>query len=236
MSRGGREIELKLRVPDKEALLAVADVAGGERASPVLQHNHFFDSEERALRRHGFGLRLREEGASFLLTAKGPGEQSESVVLSLRREEEFEIPATLARAVLLGEHSPLEALRERVGKEGAALCLRLEHLLGGATLSHVGSFKNERTRIATRLPSEHGPLAVTLELDETRFPHGHVHHEVELELDEEADFGVAERALRSLLHLAGVEGFPSCGKAARFFAALDGERSEGRGEVLPHRR
>lgn len=226
MGAGGREIELKLRVPDRDALLAVAEVAGGLRSLPVLQHNHFFDSEDRALRRHGFGLRLREEGGRFVLTAKGPSEKSASGVLSRRQEEEVEVPPAAARALLAGGQHPVALLSERLtSKEGAALCLSLEHLLAGP-VSYVGSFKNERTRIATLLPSDGGPLEATLELDETRFPHGHIHHEVELELDEDADAAVAERALRSLLHLAGVEGFPSRGKAARFFAVLDGQPIE----------
>lgn len=222
-SSSGTEIELKLRVADDAALRAVAAAAGGSRAAPVRQVNHFFDSASRALRRHAHGLRLRDEEGRWFLTAKGPSEKGASGALSVRSEQEIELDPAAARRILDGDDDPLATLdRALTTREGAALCLTLRHLLGEEPLAYIGAFENLRTRITTRLPSVAGPLDVVLELDETRFPHGHVHFEVELELDAAASADVAERALRDLLHLAGVEGFPSKGKAARFFAALDG--------------
>ncbi len=224
----GTEIELKLRVPDGAALRAVAAAAGGGRAAPVRQRNHFFDSAARALRQHSFGLRLRDEEGRWFLTAKGPRldrkeQPGASAALSRKREHEIEVPDETAGAMLQGRESPLDVLeRAPGGVSAAALCLSLRHLLGAEPLVYIGAFDNLRTRVTTALPSRLGPLDVVLELDETHFPKEHVHFEVEMELDEGVDAAVAELALRDLLHLAGVEGFPSRGKATRFFAALDG--------------
>lgn len=222
-STGGHEIELKLRVPDGAALRAVAAAAGGKARPAVRQVNHFFDSASRVLREHAFGLRLRDEEGCFFLTAKGPSMKGASAVLSRRPEVEREILPAVARAILAGEASPLDVLeRETTTKADLALCLSLRHLLRREALTYIGAFENLRTRVETTLPSEAGPLEVLLELDETRFPHGHVCFEVELELDESVAPDVAEAALRALLSRAGVEGFPSRGKASRFFALLEG--------------
>lgn len=225
MTSSGHEIELKLRVADGAALRAVEAAAGGEKAPAVRQVNHFFDGASRVLRAHSFGLRLRDEEGRFFLTAKGPSAKGASGALSSRPEEELEIDAALAARILGASESPLDVLERSVtSRSGAALCLSLRHLLGDEALTYIGAFENLRTRVTTRLPSAAGPLDVVLELDETHFPHGHVHFEVELELDGAVDAAIVERALRDLLHLAGVEGFPSRGKASRFFAALDGHR------------
>lgn len=222
-SSTGTEIELKLRVPDGEALRGILRMAGGEAAAPVRQVNHFFDSASRALRHHSFGLRLRDEEGRFFLTAKGPSDKGASGALSRRREEEIEVTPEQGAAILDGADNPLDVLeRETSTKDAAAFCMMLRHALADEPLAYIGAFVNIRTRVTTSLPSRKGPLDVVLELDQTAFPHGHIHFEVEMELSADVDEGVAESALRDLLHLAGVEGFPSRGKASRFFAALDG--------------
>lgn len=223
VTSAGHEIELKLRVPDGAALRAVLRVAGGEQAAPVRQVNHFFDSASRALRQSAFGLRLREEGERWFLTAKGPSQKSTSGALSVRSEEEIELDGDVARSILEGGSHPLDVLeRDVLSKSGVQLCMKLRHVLQDEPLACVGAFDNLRTRVTTSIPSRRGPLEVVLELDETHFPHGHIHFEVEMELEDASSAEIAEQALRDLLHLAGVEGFPSRGKASRFFAALDG--------------
>jgi adenylate cyclase class IV len=218
------EIELKLRVPDPAALRAVAAAAGGQAAAAVRQVNHFFDSEGRALRNNAFGLRLRDEGGLFFLTAKGPSRKGASGALSQRREEEHEISGDEARAILDGEASPLIVLAGHARSEaGRELVRTLESLVGDDGVRYIGAFENRRTRIETRLPTGDVELAVLLELDETTFPGDVIHCEVEMELDASEDAELAERALRALLDRAGVAGAPARGKASRFFAALEGK-------------
>ena len=66
------EFEFKFRVEGEAALeRLIAAVAPGSSPEPVLQVNHFFDTEEHALRRRHLALRLREEANRWFLTAKG---------------------------------------------------------------------------------------------------------------------------------------------------------------------
>lgn len=224
MGGSGHEIELKLQLPDEASLEAVAVAAGGERRAPVRQVNHFFDADGRPLRARGFGLRLRDEEGRFFLTAKGPKGAAKSAALAHRREEEVEIDADTARAILGGARSPLEVLQERLEDEGLELVRALDEARAGAPLEYLGCFENQRTRIRTKLPSAQGDLDVELELDRTSFPGDRVQFEVELELSASADADNAERALVDLLARAGTVGRPAPGKARRFFAFLEEER------------
>ncbi len=72
------EVELKYAVPDLagvQAFLdgswttALPDVVLGE-ASVRLVEDRYFDTTRGALRRHGFGARLRRHGSTFTLTVK----------------------------------------------------------------------------------------------------------------------------------------------------------------------
>lgn len=225
MGGAGQEIELKLRVADRAALDAIERTLGGTDTPPARQRNHFFDTPARGLRRGALGLRLREEAGQFTLTAKGPSQKNASGALAVRQEEEVELSADTARALLEGQQSPLAVLEEALtSRAGVELTLRLRAATGGDALSYVGCFENLRTRIHAQLPAAGGPLPVVLELDETSFPGGVTEYEVEVELGPEVDASEAEEALRALLATAGVDGTPARGKASRFFEALESRR------------
>jgi hypothetical protein len=68
-----------------------------------------------------------------------------------------------------------------------------------------------------------GLAEVVLELDETTFPGGIVHHEVEVEVLHGVDPATVESRLYALLSQAGVGAKPSRPKVQRFFEALAGE-------------
>ena len=215
---GGTEVELKLLVDGPEALRAVAAAAArrGARAGPARrQENHFFDARDGRLRRADHTLRLRAEEGRFELCAKGPAEAGGDAELHVRAEAEAEVDAGLARRVLAGEVSILDAL-ERALARPSALLARIRAVLGGAALEHAGSFENERTVVG---PLRADGAELALELDRTRFPGGRVDCEVELELP--ASAARAGRALLAeLMAESGVLGRPAPSKAARFFEAL----------------
>lgn len=98
------EVELKYRVPDLVALRSfldgpwtagLADVRLGEERVKLVE-DRYFDTLRGALRRHGFGARLRRSGGSVTLTVK-----------SLAAED-------------AGDTVPLDALQRRIELEGPA--------------------------------------------------------------------------------------------------------------------
>jgi uncharacterized protein YjbK len=221
------EVELKLRVDDLAALVRIAQAAGAPPAPTAVQTNAFFDTADERLGAARLILRLREErtpqGTRFILTAKGPSNRSGA--LSKVQEEEVDVDAAEARAILDGKADPLTPLeRDAVGAR-RTLVNGMRAAAGGGALVFAGAFTNERTRIRTDLPTPTGhTLDVVLELDRVLFPGDQVHHEVEMEIPEGMDVEQARAAFTALFQRAGVAGRTSVGKARRFFLARRGQR------------
>jgi inorganic triphosphatase YgiF len=211
-----REVEFKLLFAgpaELEALARAAEARGARQGPCVLQHNHFIDTPDGALRRGGGLLRLRAEGGRWTLAAKGPGEQQGE--LHRRTELEIEVAPGVAAGLLAGELDALAELERGLGP--SALLAQLSRARGARRLGLVGGFDNERTRVGPLACPGAGPL--WLELDRTRLPGGETHHEIELEVPEGAE-PAAARLLGELCAAAGVRGRPAASKAARFFEAL----------------
>lgn len=212
------EIELKLRVPNAAALTAIAKASGGRPRGTVQQVNHFFDTPSWRLRGCGFGLRLRDEDGRWFLTAKGPALKGSSARVSARREEEVELPGDAGDRVLAGLDDPLDVLARHGDAPAAEVAAELLANAGDEAVALLGTFENRRTRVDALLEGH----PVTLELDETTFPGGIVHHEVEVEVSGLELVGPVGTALDSLLASIGVASSPGRGKAARFFRTLKG--------------
>jgi uncharacterized protein YjbK len=222
--KGGREVELKLRVEDLSALMSIAIAAGGKPEPTARQENTFFDTPERALGADGLVLRLRAESVRkttrWFITGKGPGMRAGS--LTSVREEEIEIDAGQSRTITNGE-AALALLERDATPSRKALVQAVRSAAGGDELVRIGSFVNERTRLPVTLSDAGVTFSAVLELDRTTFPGNQIHHEVEMEIPEGVDHDVAQRAFDALFARAGVSGRVSAGKARRFFAALRGE-------------
>lgn len=224
------EREFKIRLPRAELRCALEERFAGWPAARVLQVNHFFDTPGGALRAARLALRLREEDGRFAVALKGP-EHPGPAGLAVRAELEREVDAATARAVLVGERSPLELL----DAPASVLLGEARARAAGAALVRVGGFENERLRLGPRPfpPGPGGPgpgPELIVELDRTRFPDGSVEHELELELPEGADAAAVERDLRALCAELGVPFEAAPSKAARCFQILDrlaGERARG---------
>jgi len=226
------EVEYKLALPDDQALARLKRIlveAGAAVQAPLVQVNHFFDTAERDLRGHELALRLRSAGGRHELALKGPATTSAGAALHERPEEELELDARAAAAILAGERSPLELLRECLG--ASALNREAGDIVGGRTLRHIGAFENERTRLGPVVLAERGP-ALVLELDRTRFPGGRIELELEVEI-RAGDAADVAAALRDLLRRARVEWRPARSKAERFFRILDGAQEEPGGRSAP---
>jgi inorganic triphosphatase YgiF len=218
MAGGGREIELKLAVEDGDALAAVADAIGGDADAPVLQENHFFDTEDLALDKARWAVRLRYEAGVAFITFKGPSKGSGA--MTDRAEEEWIISEGEADDMARGELDPVYWLTERQDliKEQRAVADALVKLAAKKPLSPVGKFENERTRIYSNLKVGGKEEPIVLELDRTAFPDGTLAAEVELEIDAGSNAKAFEAALKAVCKGANVETKTASSKAARFFS------------------
>lgn len=212
------EIELKrLLVGDRAAERLLAAL-GAKEPHEKRQVNHVFDTDDGRLNATLHALRLRHENDSdWILTAKGTL-TSVGASTSTKLEAETRIPPDLADSILTSDADALAELRSRVTDAAFdALWRDFEHVLAGRRLGVVGSFENIRKVVPVTLPSG---LNLELEIDRTRFPHGRIDDEVEIELQSSEVAAEVEAWLEEVTRAAGVVTAPSSPKFARFFQAL----------------
>jgi len=220
------EIEFKIVLPDEASfkqVLRALEERGSGPGSTRAQVNHFFDTEGLALRHGKFALRLREEDSRFRITAKGGAKSRAGDALVTRPEVESEVPADVAREVLRGTTSALDALVAARGGDRPELLTRMQEAIAERGLVHLGSFQNERTKPG-RVTIDAGgtPIELQFELDRTTFPGERIERELELEIDDPAHAPHVERWLRTILEELGLPWKTAPSKAQRFFAALSG--------------
>ena len=224
-----RETELKIGLPDEsawrwvESRLSVAAVAS--------QHNFFFDTRERTLRGARIGLRLRQEGGTVRLTAKGPAAQSTDAAITRRIElERDSSDAELAAALSEGLDLSATVASWRANlpsdpRESAAVAQFLDALdAAGPRFDATGDFENERRTGRLDLIDAQGPCPITLELDRTRYPGGREDFEIEVEAaaGKEADLSRIRDALLAWLEgECGIRTFAAESKLARLEAILE---------------
>jgi uncharacterized protein YjbK len=221
--RGRREVELKYRLADAAALEKVIRAAGGRPGAGVRQVDTIFDTPDRDLDRAKLALRLREADGTCVVTAKGPADVAAGALTS-RPEEEAAVEPDVARRILAGELSPLAPLEG--GDAGRRrLVAALHRAARGKPLAAAGSgFETVRTRVPWPVEVGGRSFDAALEVDETRFPCGVVHHEIELEVPEGLAVETARERLTDLLDAAGVPFWTAPPKIQRYFAILDLER------------
>lgn len=220
-----QEIELKRRLIGADAAERLLQVLGPV-ASDVEQVNHVFDTPDQRLRQARYSFRLREQGASFILTAKGPTRDVSASVGS-RTEAEAEIDEGVARRLLAGEGDALGELRRRATAAAfEALWEGIERARSGRPLEEVGLFHNRRRTVRVAVTPA---LSVNVEVDATRFPNGKVEEEVEIEIAGPELASEVEAWLEERAAAAGVETQPSTSKLARFYAVLDAVTTPPRG-------
>mmetsp|Transcript_61536 Transcript_61536/g.194767 ORF Transcript_61536/g.194767 Transcript_61536/m.194767 type:complete len:200 (-) Transcript_61536:44-643(-) len=179
------EVEIKLRLPNKEAHSRVADTLKDAFRVTHLQENVFFDGTNKELSAVRAVLRIRfyNTDRKCVVTLKGKSVIVDGV--GTASEEEEEIDPTLGRAcvndpsVLLTAPVPLlQSVKERFSPAGM-VCL--------------GGFHNVRT--------EYDWEGHMIELDETKYDWG-TNYEVELETPEP---DAVKPKLEAMLGAAGVE-------------------------------
>lgn len=209
-----QEVELKRLLLGEHAadrLLAALGPATADKQ----QVNHFFDTADGRLRQAHHTVRLRFENGTPVLTAKGPGKNL-GADTSAREEAETKIDATVAAAILAGRRDPVDELRTQISEAAfEPLWQKLAEIRSGLALQEVGAFENRRRVVPVRLPSG---LELEVEVDQTRFPDGHVDEEVEIELPGGEVLGEVEAWLLRKASEASVTTAASSAKVARFYA------------------
>lgn len=199
-----RELKLALSEPEAERLAA----ALGPPQAILHQRNHYLDTAQGALRRLGYGLRLREEDGRRRLTLKGPSPSAGG--MTERLELEVTVTPAYADLLLAGERS--------LGELPLPVPDALAREAGAQRLLVLGMIENERRVFGLRLRERppDGPVEAEVELDRTHYPDGSVMHELEVEWPHPtAPF--PEPTVRALLDRAGVTWRPQTkSKLARF--------------------
>lgn len=219
------EIEFKFRVEAESAFDRLLEVLGAAGTKPSFehQHNHFFDTRGRRLRRHGLALRLREEADRCTLTVKGEGRarSTDGTVLE-RFEAELDVEPSEAHAVLEGRVSPLELLARGGGPAVSRAHELLREAVEDEALELVGGFENERATLQpVHMMIEGREERIVFELDRTTLPGGRVDREIEVEVGADSDVEGVRRALYDLLSRAGIEWRPTTSKLARFLEQIE---------------
>jgi uncharacterized protein YjbK len=197
----------------------LAAVEAVRKPRTVLQDNHFFDTEDFALREASYACRLRVTHGGALLTLKGPS--SHRGDLSDRPESECKVQPDAARAMLLGILRPREFLdAQDLSPKERELVEDIAQAAAGRELIHHGHFANLRTTIVTKLAVGEQTIRATLEIDHSLFPDGSSSHEIELEIPDGEDPELYEAALDALLASAEVTPVHHPGKGKRLFNAL----------------
>jgi len=208
----GRERELKYSIPRVEDWRAIRDAPDwGERGSPEVHRNFYFDTEGRDLVRNGSLLRIRVSGAACVLTLKHGREVT---------------PGYFDSAELEAQVAP-EALESAVALPASLLDLDMEpirellRLHGRPALVFLGTLENERVR---RRVEAGGAGELVLEVDRMRFPDGSEAHELEIEVGADQADPAAEWILDKARR-RGIRLEPErATKLERFLAWLDRSR------------
>lgn len=206
-----------------KAMLAGADerdrvlAALGGAGRVVSQRNLILDTAGGALSEARLSLRLRHEEGAWRMTAKGETPQGAPSLLASRAEAERLVPEALAERIIAGKADPIACLREAApAAMGQALADAIEAAAGGAPITVIGEFRNERTLRSAALADG---TEATIALDRSEMPDGSIHHELELEVPHSV-LTPASAFLEALMRRAGVPLRPCSSKRQRFAEAL----------------
>ena len=226
MTSASREIEFKFGVQSKQAFYQLVEhlkLRESVLSEGVTQVNHFFDSRELCLHNKHYVIRLREQEDNNILTVKGEHalKQKGNSILSNRVEEEVALPRSAAEDLLHGVITPQQTIRNYFKHKSADIVKMINAACIDQDLVHIGEFSNVRIHLPpVTLPVANISEKLEFELDSSTFPDGSIEHEIEIEIQEEADTAAIEAALVELLQQAGIEWHPAPSKAKRFFATL----------------
>jgi inorganic triphosphatase YgiF len=121
-----REIEIKLSVPEAQALRLWEVLAHHPHDKPVTHRlfSAYYDTPERALKAAGAALRLRREGGRWIQTVKSEGQAAGG--LHQRAEHEVEVAAQLPSFPAIAEAGLGDLVADRRLREGLTVAFTTE--------------------------------------------------------------------------------------------------------------
>ncbi|MEL6546219.1 MAG: CYTH domain-containing protein [Myxococcota bacterium] len=204
------ETELKLLLSDIDERDRIAQ-ALGKRVARVEQSNAYFDTEDDALSRHRWAVRVRHSNDQTVLTLKGEGRSDGE--FTVRVELERTLAADAWPLAIRGELDVAAELESLLTEAGHALPADVDL----SSLEKLGVMSNIRSVFPLK------GTALMVELDETEYPDFSLRYEAELEVPDGEDRDAGVRALREVFDEAQVPWRPSTeSKYARFRESLSG--------------
>jgi len=208
------------------------------------QINYFFDNPSYIIKICRMILRLREEEQpdntkKFIMTVKDGSQELQNSPepdipkdpLVKRLECEFEVNAEDAQKILTQKLNPLGFFKNFKFPKNSNQNQETTHKFLRKSFQKIfktqkdqnkikllGSYTNFRTPIICQLENQN----FTIELDETHFPNGEVHHEVEIELSENNSIEKVKAWIENVFQKLNLETFPDKGKSSRFYEILIG--------------
>jgi uncharacterized protein YjbK len=177
------EIKLDLQSEDnyRKLIDCFAEVESEDRLD-----NYFFDTDDRALSKSGWALRIRRERGGARITAKGAA-QTNSGGLTARPEIETPLPDD-DLAALIETGLEISRLPAEIGGH-------LGEIIARKSLEVIATFTTWRTSARHRT----GDLELKFEIDRTVFPGGTTDYELEVELPDAAQFDRAMKSIKAIL-------------------------------------
>ncbi|KAF5841326.1 CYTH-like domain-containing protein [Dunaliella salina] len=158
------EVEIKLRLPDRDAYEKVASQLASSKTASYAQENYFFDGDANQLEATHTVLRLRFYNGNDKATVTIKGKQVLEKGIGRASEVEEEVPDAAAARQWLQEPSKM--------LEAVPLVHQLKEKLGIQHLVGMGGFGNQRDVFQWE--------GETLELDQTSYEWGTM-YEIEVE-------------------------------------------------------
>ena len=157
----------------------------GEPDKVINQINFFFDTDDWALSRAGWALRIRRENDSYRMTAKGRRETGD-IRIAVRPEHEIDLELGLAESII--------DKGMKIGRLRELLDIDLTGIEDKDRLEIKILFENERRVYLHKT----GLLELEIELDRTVFSDNSIAYELEAEIGEK-DSTAAIDAVEALL-------------------------------------
>jgi len=186
------EIEIKLDLINKENYKKLLDwLSQVKQKKPHKQENCFFDTEDWALSKAGWALRIRKEKKIATITAKGPKRDAVDG-LTVRPEIEDKISIEQFNIFIVDGIKPA-ALSPNIKKT-------ISHFYGRQKLNKKISFTNYRTTINR----EYNGIMQVFEIDRTEYSDGSADYELEVELSNKTQYKTVMNIIGEIFNKAQI--------------------------------
>ena len=153
--------------------------------------NYFFDTDDRALSKSGWALRIRKESGGLRVTAKGPPGTAPAGLIVRPEIESFLSDDDIAGFMASGIEAP---------RIPAEIADHLDKLIAGKILRMTTAFTTWRTTVRCRADDSE----LRFEIDRTVFADGTADYELEVELSDAGQYDLAMTAIKSIFRRSGI--------------------------------